>query len=88
MPIKTIREEAIAQLVMSRLAMDVRTCGQTISVYVERGDVVLVGTCDTAEQKVVAKSIALGICGVGRVVDRIRVRRLASSDIQSACWLD
>ncbi len=74
--VRSVREEAIAQLVMSRLAEDTRTNGQMIGVLVENGDVLLVGTCDTAEQKAAALTIALGVCGVRRVIDNVRVRPL------------
>jgi len=76
---RTIQEEAIAQLVMSRLATDIRTSGQTIDVYVQDAEVFLVGTCDTAEQKAAAAMIAAGICGVRRVINNIRVRKLAQA---------
>jgi osmotically-inducible protein OsmY len=75
----SLREEAMAQVVMLRLATDTRTCGQTIDVYVDNGDVFLVGVCDTPEQKAAARTIALGICGVRRVVDNVRVRKMAQA---------
>ena len=76
---RSVREEAIAQTVMSRLATDTRTYGQTITAYVDDGDIILVGTCDSPDQKTAAITIALGVQGVRRVVDNVRVRRLAQA---------
>jgi len=72
-----MRDEALIQLIVARLGADFRTGGQTIEVQVSDGEIILVGMCDTEEQRAVAEMIARGICGVHRVIDRIIVRRLA-----------
>ena len=71
----SLKEEALAQLLKSRLSSDMRTCGQTIEVFVANDDIILVGICDTDEQEEVARMIALGTCGVRHVTVNIRVRR-------------
>jgi len=76
---KTLREEAIAQMVLNRLREDQRTCGQTIDVTVVDGDIFLVGYCDTEEQRLAAEMLARGAYGGKSVVDRIRVRRIVQS---------
>ncbi|MCE5198702.1 MAG: BON domain-containing protein [Armatimonadota bacterium] len=76
---KTVREEAIIQLIQSRLSQDRLTAGETIFVTLEDGDVVLIGWCDTEKQRIAALRIVTGTYGVRRVIDRIRVRRLAVS---------
>jgi len=70
-----LRDEAIAQFLRSKLSEDTRTCGQTIEVLADNDDIILVGTCDTEEQKQVAHMIALGTCGVRHVSVNIRVRK-------------
>ena len=57
---KTLREEAIAQMVLNKLREDQRTCGQTIDVTVVEGDIFLVGYCDTEEQRKAAEMLARG----------------------------
>lgn len=76
---KTVRDEAIAQLILARLSEDQRTFGQTIDVAVSDGDIALIGWCDRDEQKAAAAVIARGLCGVRSVVDNVRVRRIAQS---------
>ena len=76
---RTLREEAIAQLVVSRLGRDSRTSGQTIDVLFEDGDLFLLGSCDSQAQRIAAKMIALGTYGVRRVADKLTVRRIAQS---------
>ena len=77
--IRTLREEAIAQLVIARLNLDSRTSGQTIDVLFEDGDLFLLGSCDSQAQRATAKMIALGTHGVRRVTDKLIVRRIAQS---------
>ncbi len=72
---KTLRQEAIVQILRSRLCSDQRTCGQTIDVVVRDDDVELLGVCDSEEQKAVAGMIAHGTWGVRAVTDRIEVRK-------------
>ena len=76
---RTLQEEAIAQLVMSKLCNDQRTCGQTIDVYVVDGDLFLVGWCDKEEQKVAAEIIASGTYGIRTVIDKIQIRHISQS---------
>ncbi|MCL5105109.1 MAG: BON domain-containing protein [Armatimonadetes bacterium] len=76
---KTLRDEAVTQLIVSRLNSDLRTGGQTIDVYVSNGDIFLVGTCDSEDQRAAAEMIARGTCGAHVVVDNIRVRKLRQS---------
>ncbi len=71
---RTVREEAIAQLLLSRLREDRRTCGQTIDIIIEEGDVILVGICDGVAQKEAAMMIADGLCGIGKIIDKLHVR--------------
>lgn len=73
---KSLHEEAIAQMVMSKLNENTITNGQTIDVAVVDGDVFLLGWCDSEEQKIAAMQIARGTYGVRGVVDNIRVRRI------------
>lgn len=75
----TFKEEAIVQLIMSRLGADMRTCGQTIDVIVTDGEITLIGTCDSNDQKATARMIVLGTCGVKQVIDNVRVRPFAQS---------
>ena len=75
----TLREEAIAQLVLSRLSQDRRTFGQTIDVSVVDSDIFLVGWCDSEDQKAAARMIALGTYGIRGVIDNVRVRGLVHS---------
>jgi osmotically-inducible protein OsmY len=70
----TTREEAIIQLLRSRLSGDRRTAGDTIDVLIENGKVFLEGACDNAQTVEVARMIVEGTCGVGQVVDHLRVR--------------
>ncbi len=77
--LNALRDQAIAQLVASRLRDDQSTCDQTIDVIVVGGQILLVGCCDTLKQKVDAQRIALGTCGVSSVIDNIRVRRVPQS---------
>lgn len=74
---RTVRDEAITQVVASRLRGDRRIWGETIDVYVEGDTIYLVGLCDTEEQRRVAELVVLGVHGVRVVVNSIRVRRLA-----------
>jgi len=76
---RTLREEAIAQLVISRLSRDLRTSGQTIDVSVQDGELHLLGSCDSQAQKAAATMIALGTHGVRKVSDRLLVRGIARS---------
>ncbi len=75
----TVRETAIKQLVISRLHEDFRTSGQPIDVTVLEGDIFLIGTCDTEEQRKIALLITRGIAGVRTVIDNIRVRKIAQA---------
>jgi osmotically-inducible protein OsmY len=72
----TVRDEAIIQLVRSRLDQDKLTGGETIYVTLENGDVILIGWCDREEQKIAAERIVKGTYGVTNVISRIRVRKL------------
>lgn len=72
---KTLRQEAIIQILRSRLCSDQRTCGQTIDVVISNGDVELLGFCDSEEQKAAAEMIAGGTSGVRVVTDRLKVRK-------------
>ncbi|MHB9037183.1 MAG: BON domain-containing protein [Armatimonadota bacterium] len=76
---KTVREEAIIQLVQSRLNQDRLTSGETIYVTLQNGDVLLVGWCDREEQIAAAERIVMGTFGVTRVVSRLRIRKLRQS---------
>ncbi len=76
---RTLREEAVAQLVITRLSQDLRTSGQTIDVWMEDGELFLVGSCDSQTQAAAARMIALGTCGVRNVKDRLVVRGFAHS---------
>lgn len=76
---KTLREEAIYQLLMNKLNQNSITNGETIDVTVVDGDVFLIGWCDREEQKIAAMQIARGTYGVRAVVDNVRVRRLVAS---------
>jgi osmotically-inducible protein OsmY len=76
---RTLREEAIAQLVLSRLSRDLRTSGQTIDVSIQDGELLLLGSCDSQAQRAAARMIALGTHGVRRVTDRLLVREIAQS---------
>ncbi len=73
---RTLKDEAIAQLVVARLSQDLRTCGQTIDVLVQDEELLLVGSCDTQSQKAAAKMIALSTYGVQKVKDNLSVRQL------------
>ena len=73
----TVRDEAIVQLIRSRLHADLRTGGQTIDVTVIDDDIILVGICDTEEQRQIAVQIVQGTYSVRTVIDRIHVRRIA-----------
>ena len=74
---KTLREEAIAQMIQAKLNENSATNGQTIEVAVAESDVFLLGFCDTEEQKLAAEQIANGTYGVRTVVDRLHVRHAA-----------
>lgn len=76
---KTLRDEAITQLILTRLSQDQRTYGQTIDVSVADGEIALIGWCDSEDQKIAASMIAQGTYGVRSVVDNVRVRQLAQS---------
>ena len=76
---RTLREEALGQMLQSRLDEDLRTCGQTICVRVIDDVGYLIGWVDTDEQKAAAKMIAGGTSGLRIVIDRVRVRRAVSS---------
>ena len=76
---KSLREEAIAQMLLSKLSENTVTGGQTIDVAVVEGDVLLLGWCDSEEQKVTAMRIARGTYGVRAVVDNVRVRRIVQA---------
>lgn len=76
---QTFIEEAIAQSIRRKLGEDQRTCGQTIDVIVNNGDIFLVGWCDNEEEKLAAEFIVEGTYGVRSVVDNIRVRHFAQS---------
>jgi len=75
----TLRDQVITEIVKARLGEDQDTCGQTIDVSVADGDLFLVGWCDSEKQRVSAVRIAKGAYGVRAVIDKIRVRRSASS---------
>ena len=72
-----LKDEALIQLITARLSADFRTGGQTIDVQVSNGEITLVGMSDTDEGRAVAEMIALGVCGVRRVISEIEVRRIA-----------
>ncbi len=76
---KTLREEAITQMIQAKLNENKNTSGQTIDVSVTESEVFLVGWCDYEEQKAVAEQIVRGTYGVRAVVDRVRVRRFRQS---------
>jgi len=78
----SLREEAMALSIRSKLAEDTRTYGQTIDVYVANGDIYLVGTVDSEDQRLVANELVRGLPGVQRVVDNVQIRhpRLASAE--------
>lgn len=71
---KTVREEALIQLITARLSQDQRISGQPIEVIVEHEEVLLVGSCDTEDQRLIAESIVRGMGGVRTIVVNIRVR--------------
>lgn len=75
----TLRDQVITEIVKARLGENQETCGQTIDVSVADGDLFLVGWCDSEKQRVSAIRIAKGAYGVRAVIDKIRVRRSASS---------
>ena len=77
---QTARDQAITQIVRTRLGEDQDTCGQTIDVSVADGDLFLIGSCDSDNQKVSAVRIAKGAYGVRTVIDEIRVRRTIQSN--------
>ena len=77
---QTLRDQAITQIVRTRLGEDQDTCGQTIDVSVAEGDLFLIGWCDSDNQKVSAVRIAKGAYGVRTVIDEIRVRRTIQSN--------
>jgi len=70
----SLREEAMALSIRSKLAEDTRTYGQTIDVYVANGDIYLVGTVDSEDQRLVANELVRGLPGVQRVVDNVQIR--------------
>lgn len=74
-----VREEALLQIITSKLNENCITCGQTIEVIVVENEITLVGWCDSEEQRKTAEMVVLGTCGIRGVVDNIRVRRLAQS---------
>lgn len=74
---QSLRDQAIAAIVRSRLDEDRDTGGQTIDVTVADGDLFLVGYCDSVDQRISAVRIAKGTCGVKTVIDKIRVRSAA-----------
>ena len=76
---QTLRDQAITQIVRTRLGEDQETCGQTIDVSVADGDLFLIGWCDSDNQRVSAVRIAKGAYGVRTVIDNIRVRRIVQS---------
>jgi osmotically-inducible protein OsmY len=76
---KDIREEAIIQLVQSRLNQNRLTSGETIYVTLEEGSLVLVGSCDREEQKIAAETIVSGLYGITEFVSKIRVRKIKQS---------
>ena len=76
---RTLREEAITQMIQAKLNENTTTNGQTIDVAVTESDVILIGWCDSEKQRIVAKQIARGTYGVRAVVDNIRVRRIPQS---------
>ncbi|MEN6358049.1 MAG: BON domain-containing protein [Armatimonadota bacterium] len=76
---RTIRDEALIQLVQSRLNQNRLTGGETIYVTLENGNVILVGWCDHEEQKIAAERIVSGTFGVTHVVSRIRIRKIRQS---------
>lgn len=76
---ETLRDQAITQIVRTRLGWDQDTCGQTIDVCVADGDLFLIGWCDSEGQRASAVRIAKGAYGVRTVIDNIRVRRIAQS---------
>lgn len=76
---KTLREQAIAQMVIAKLSENRRTSGQTIDVAVNEGDVMLLGWCDSEDQRLIAAEITAGTYGVRSVIDKVRVRCIAPS---------
>lgn len=76
---QTLRDQAITEIVRTRLGEDQGTCGQTIDVSVAEGDLFLIGWCDNDSQKVSAVRRAKGAYGVRTVIDNIRVRRTVQS---------
>ena len=64
----------MALLIRSKLAEDMRTCGQTIDVYVANGDAYLVGTVDSEDHRLVAEELVRGLPGVRQVVDNVQIR--------------
>jgi osmotically-inducible protein OsmY len=71
----SLKEQVLAGIIRCRLAEDKRTGGQSIDVYVSGGDIILLGTVDSDEQKETAGTIVRGLVGVREVVDRIVVRQ-------------
>ncbi len=70
----SIKEAALAQWILDKLAENKLTSGQTIEVDVNNGEVLLTGWVDNDEQKYIAKQIATGTFGCRIIVDNIRVR--------------
>lgn len=76
---RTLKEEALVQLVEAKLKDNCFTCDQTIDAIVSGCDITLVGWCDSEEQKKTAEMIVEGTYGVHKVIDNVQVRRLAQS---------
>ena len=76
-----LKDQAITDIVRSRLSEDQDTSGQTIDVTVTEGDLFLVGWCDSTDQKISAVRIAKGTHGVRTVINDIRVRSLRRQSI-------
>jgi osmotically-inducible protein OsmY len=71
----TIHDEALADIVRSKLAMDTRTGGLPISVRVSGGEVFLKGCVDSMEQVAIAEFIISGIPSVLHVhIDELKVK--------------
>lgn len=72
---RKIREEAIIQILQSRLASDIRTWDQTIDVMIDGEEIMLVGTVDNDNQRKAAEIIAVSVCGISYVTNNISIRK-------------
>ena len=80
-----MENQALVELIRSRLAQDNRIAAMMIDISCSEGYVSLVGTVDTSDQKTVALELVIGMIGVRNVKDELQIRKPRAAYVEAIC---